>query len=363
MARSYKDEYIENFEGDRALGDFAAPPPAMTPPPATATATTTTTAAPAGPAGPWFDGRALDRMDQTADDLEDDWEQWMYPELKEGLFRDQQMREQMINQSGAAGHNIDLTAHRVLGTADTMEDMNNQVYIPQARRIVDDASQYDRAGYAERGVKTALGDMAAAFRNDRDATQMRNAQYGIDPTSGRAMSMDRIAQIMHGANTAGAANRARQAAEEIWGKKQMDAMNTSGLLNQNASTIGALRNTATNMFTGALGARKVGADATNQYFTNVNDLAGRRTQVGTALGGIRNDAGNMRLGLYKTETDRDLTKAAHEVQRYGIDKDFEASKYAADRQAEAARAQASAAKRSGNASAGGSIIGAAIALF
>lgn len=344
----------ENFYADGGTGwggpTRGVPTVGTTSNPPVYTAGTPTQAVPA------FDMDSIGRIDQTADDLMDDWESWMYPELQEGLFRDKQVREHMINSGNRGGELLDALGHSTADIARRMNDLNNHMYIPQAQRIMADAQAFDRAGYAERAAKTAIGDMGAAFANDRDAARMRNAQYGIDPTSGRAMAQDRIAQIMHGANVSSAANRARSAAEEIWGKKQMDAMNTSGILNANTANVGQLYNNSAGMFTGATGLRKLGMDATNQYFTNMRDLATTRNQLGQTVGGLRNDAGNLRLGLYKTNTDRDTT-------RYGIDKSLEGQKYSADKQAQSSQAAANAQKSSSKSNALGTIIGAGLAIF
>lgn len=348
-----------NYLNDGGVG-WAGPGGAISSTPAAMAPAAPAAATPAGaPAQglatqPWNADAAA--MDGYADDMMDDWTSWMFPTYQQMILRDRSDSDNINWHADQGANRMTDLGYQTTNTAGQLERMQNDLYIPQANRIFADATAFDRVGFAERAAQNALGDMGAAFQNDREATRMRNAQYGIDPTSGRAMAQDRIAQIMHGANTSSAANRARAAAEEIWGKKQMDVMNTSGLLANNANAIGQLRSQAGALHTGSAGIRKLGLDATNQAFTHMSDVVGRTGSIYNTAGGLRNDAGGLRLGGYKAVTDNENT-------RYGIDKNFEASKYSADKSADAAAAQARATKSAGNASAVGSIIGTAAGYF
>lgn len=306
---------------------------------------------------------AQSRLGEQSDDLMDDWKEWMYPKLKDALAYNKNAADSTSYESGRIANNLDTLAEQTNTGANRLNQLNENMYIPQAQRVMDDANQFSRAGYAERAAQTALGDMGAAYQNERQAARMQMAQYGINPMSGRAQALDRSSRIMQGAQTAAAANRARSAAEEIWGKKQIDALGTSAAIGNNFQTIAGMRQAAGGMQTAGLNARKIGSDATDQYFGNVNTLGQTQAGIYDSANKGYESRGQLGLGVKNMEMDHWKNSLNDNTQRYGVDKNFEAAKYSADKQAEAARNSAAAQKKSSKSSAIGSIIGTGLQIW
>lgn len=249
-------------------------------------------------------GGAIGKLNQQGNSLMADWQNWMYPQLKSALAD----HKSEVDSFVASSRNNE---SRLIGLGNRQEDAgiralerHHNVYVPQADRIIADANAFSKNNYAEQQAGIAIGDMSAAYDADRKANAQRMSQYGISPTSGRAMALDRSSGIQNTANVASAANRARMAAEEIWGKKQMDAMGTASILNQNLTTFADLNQGAGNLYSAANNVRKQGVDARSQYFSNANDLAKTQNDTyGTANQAFTN-AGNLGLGKSKLDNDR-----------------------------------------------------------
>jgi hypothetical protein len=262
------------------------------------------------------------RLSGQSDELMDDWLGWMYPQMKSALADNRNLTNNFQGATNTQANTLDWMGERTSGQAEDLYHRNRSVYMPLADKIVADANQFDRAGYGAQQAGLAIGDMSAAFAARREADRQRMAQYGIDPTSGRAMAMDRATGIQQAAQQASAATRARMAGEELWGKKQMDALGTSSVINANEMASGNMRNLATGMYNTSAGVRKLGLDSHNQYLGNMSDMAKTNAGIYEVANRGYNDAAGVGL------------------QRYGIDKNFEAAKYGADKQAKASRSSA-----------------------
>lgn len=247
---------------------------------------------------------SIDKLNANADDQMAQWHNWMYPTMQSALADNKAETDRFVNTSHANAAAMTGMADQQRQAAGDYLARNNSVYIPLADKIIADANSFNKQGYGQQQAGLAIGDLNAAYARQREAEQQRMASYGIAPDSGRAMAMSSAGGVTNAANTAAAATRARMAAEELWGKKQMDALGTSTALNANMGTYANLNAGAGALYTGANNVGNQAVNATSQYFTNADNLA--KTAAGTY--GVANNAygtaGNLGLGLSKLENDR-----------------------------------------------------------
>lgn len=247
---------------------------------------------------------SINKLTSNADDEMAQWHNWMYPTLQGALADNKAETDRFVNTSHANADAMTGMAGQQRQAASDYLARNNSVYVPLADKIIADANAFNKQGYGQQQAGLAIGDLNAAYARQREADQQRMASYGVAPDSGRAMAMSSAAGVNNAANTAAAATRARMAAEELWGKKQMDALGTSTALNANMGTYANLNAGAGNLYAGANNVGNQAVNATSQYFTNADNLA--KTAAGTygTANNAYGTAGNLGLGLSKLENDR-----------------------------------------------------------
>lgn len=132
-------------------------------------------------------------------------------------------------------------------------------YRPFEDKILQDARDYNTEANFEKQAGYAAGDIAAAFDQQRRSAAIQRQSYGINPTSGAAMSGAGGIDAGEAAMRAAAMTRARDAAKQLgWDKNMNAAQMGQGLLsNQQAySQMGQ------GMGAYALGANEAGLAAT-----------------------------------------------------------------------------------------------------
>lgn len=87
--------------------------------------------------------------------------------------------------------------------------------VPFEDRLLQDVNRFDAQAYKEGMVRQALADTQAQFSNAQAQQQRSSARMGINPNSGRAMALGNQTAIAQAAAMASAANKTRQAAEQI----------------------------------------------------------------------------------------------------------------------------------------------------
>lgn len=249
-------------------------------------------------------GSAIGRLNSQGDAQMAEWNNWLFPKAKEALDMSKNATNNFVNNSSRVGDQLETYGQRMSDVSEGYLKRHNEVYVPAADRIINDAKQFDKAGYQQQQAGLAIGDMSAAYAAAREAQRQRNSQYGIDPTSGRAMAFERASDIDAAGNMASAAVRARMAAEDVWDKKQLNALGTSRFLNEGMTTYGSLKTGAGNLMSQANNARKAGVDATNNYFNNTTDLAKTSSAVYGTANNAYNAAGQLGLGKSKLDNDR-----------------------------------------------------------
>jgi len=99
-----------------------------------------------------------------------------------------------------------------------------ELFFPIEERQIYEAMKAGGPEDQERQAALALGDVRAAQQRQAQDIAMQQRAYGIDPTSGRYQGMQRAVGVDNAAMEAAAANRARQAAEQLGWAKRMDAL-------------------------------------------------------------------------------------------------------------------------------------------
>ena len=87
--------------------------------------------------------------------------------------------------------------------------------VPFEDRLLQDVNRFDSQAYKEGLVNQALADTQAQFSNAQAQQQRDLARMGINPNSGRAMALGNQTAIAQAAAMASAANKTRQAADQI----------------------------------------------------------------------------------------------------------------------------------------------------
>lgn len=247
---------------------------------------------------------SIDKLTSNADKQMAEWNDWMFPKLKGALADNKTATDDFVGKANANASQMESMGASARGLGDLYAQRNRDVYIPLADKIIADANKFNKEGFAEQQAGLAVGDLGSAYAAQREQMAQQRAQYGVDPSSGRAMAIDAAGGINMAANSAAAATRARMAAEELWGKKQVDALGTSAPLNANAATINSSYTTAGGLYSGATGVRQQGVKATSDYFTNASDLAKTSTNTYNSANNALSSAGQLGLGKSKIEGDR-----------------------------------------------------------
>lgn len=249
-------------------------------------------------------GSAIGKLNSQGDAQMAEWNNWLFPQAKHALELNKTATQDFLLKSSRVGDTLETYGGQMNDVAQGYLKQHNEKYVPLADKIIADANQFDKAGYQQQQAGLAIGDMSAAYAAAREAQRQRNSQYGIDPTSGRAMAFERASDIDAAGNMTSAAVRARMAAEDVWDKKQLNALGTSKFINDNITTYGSLKTGAGNLMSQANTVRKSGVDASSQFANNANDLAKTSSAVYGTANNAYNAAGQLGLGKSKLDNDR-----------------------------------------------------------
>lgn len=145
------------------------------------------------------------------------WKTEVWPKMKE------QAEKQEIRADEQFALDKELQEMQIASAKKTMQEFE-QYGTPLRQSIYKAAEEYDTVANRERIAAEALGDVKSAFGIKAADEQRRLQGFGIDPTSGRAVSTGNANAIMEAAVGSAAANRARTAAEQLGWAKKMDAI-------------------------------------------------------------------------------------------------------------------------------------------
>ena len=130
-------------------------------------------------------------------------------------------QEARANEVWALDRDIQLRQKEI---ADIEYARRQELFFPIEERQISEAMAAGGAADQERQAALALGDVRAATARQQRDIALQQQSFGIDPNSGRYQGMQRAAGVDTAAVEAAAANRARQAAEQLGWAKRMDAL-------------------------------------------------------------------------------------------------------------------------------------------
>jgi hypothetical protein len=122
--------------------------------------------------------------------------------------------QNFMGQAMNAHNNLQLGTTNAGAHAQAYFDEYQNVYRPAAEKLITDAMRFNTEAYRDDLAQQAMGDVERQAAMARDASMRNMAAMGVDPNSGRALAIQRAAQIQDAAARANAANATRLAAEE-----------------------------------------------------------------------------------------------------------------------------------------------------
>ena len=213
------------------------------------------------------------------------WKNDVWPAMKEQAEK-QEMRadEQFALDREIQNMQIDAAKR-------TMQEFQ-QYGTPLRQDIYKKAAEYDTEANRERIAAEAMGDVKSAFGIKAADEQRRLQGFGIDPTSGRAVSAANANAVMEAAVGSAAATRARTAAEQLGWAKKMDAIALSqGQFGNQATSTGL-----------ALSAGNQALQAGQVPMANYGAMTG---SMGSAYGGAMQgwqNVGNLGIQNYQIQS-------------------------------------------------------------
>ena len=213
------------------------------------------------------------------------WKTEVWPAMKEQAEK-QEMRADEQFALDREIQNMQIDAAKK-----TMQEFQ-QYGTPLRQDIYKRAAEYDTEANRERIAAEAMGDVKSAFGIKAADEQRRLQGFGIDPTSGRAVSAANANAVMEAAVGSAAATRARTAAEQLGWAKKMDAIALSqGQFGNQATATGL-----------ALGAGSQALNAGQIPMANYGAMAG---SMGSAYGGAMQgwqNVGNLGIQNYQIQS-------------------------------------------------------------
>jgi hypothetical protein len=170
-----------------------------------------------------------------------------------------------------------------LGQMRFNDERYRNVAIPFEDKLLADVNRFDSAAYKQGLIGQAQADVGSAF--DRASTEsMRNNQRrGVNPNSGAALAMSNQNSMAKATAMASAANKTRQAAEQVGLSTKMQMYGgMKGLAGLGATNAG--------LATGAMGA---GTGAIGTGYGSLNAGVGAMGVGNSALGAMQSGAGGM----------------------------------------------------------------------
>lgn len=162
--------------------------------------------------------------------------------------------------------------------------------VPFENRLLEDVNRFDSQAYKDQQVAQALADTQAQFSNAQAQQQRGLARMGVNPNSGRAQALANQTSIAQAAAMASAANKTRQAADQIGLSTKMQmyggmrglaglgatnaqlGLSAMGTANQSAGVMGSAADRYVNANNSALGAYNSGISAGIQGLGSYSQL-------------------------------------------------------------------------------------------
>lgn len=162
--------------------------------------------------------------------------------------------------------------------------------VPFENQLLEDVNRFDSQAYKDQQVAQALADTQAQFSNAQAQQQRGLARMGVNPNSGRAQALANQTSIAQAAAMASAANKTRQAADQIGMSTKMQmyggmrglaglgatnaqlGLGAMGTANQSAGAMGAAAGGYLGANNAALGAMNSGMSAGIQGLGAYNAL-------------------------------------------------------------------------------------------
>ena len=199
-------------------------------------------------------GKSQLRMADLAEQQYADFKADIWPTLKEQSQRQVDMSNKIGQQQ------FDLNEKNQNVANDYYTRMREKFY-PLQDQLLQEAKDYDTEGNFQRQATMAMGDVEDQFSAARESQKRQMQAYGINPTSGAYQGQSNATDIMSAATKAGAATKARTAAEQLGWAKKMDVQGLgAGLAGNQATSTGiALQAGNSALNAGAQGIAAMGA--------------------------------------------------------------------------------------------------------
>lgn len=162
--------------------------------------------------------------------------------------------------------------------------------VPFENQLLEDVKRFDSQAYKDQQVAQALADTQAQFSNAQAQQQRGLARMGVNPNSGRAQALANQTSIAQAAAMASAANKTRQAADQIGLSTKMQmyggmrglaglgatnaqiGISSMGMANQSAAGMTGAAGSYLGANNAALGAYNSGVSAGIQGLGSYNQL-------------------------------------------------------------------------------------------
>jgi hypothetical protein len=102
-----------------------------------------------------------------------------------------------------------------LETMQFNDDRYRNVSIPFEDRLLQDVNRFDSQGFKDNMVASAMGDVQSAFSGAAEQQRRGLARMGVNPNSGRMAALSSQGGFEQAKAMADAANKTRQAAEQV----------------------------------------------------------------------------------------------------------------------------------------------------
>jgi hypothetical protein len=239
-------------------------------------------------------------------------------ELNEKIFADFQendrpwmrgIAEEALGISRAnAQRSNDLSDYQ-LDTMKFNDDRYRNVSIPFEDRLLEDVNRFDSQGFKDNMVASAMGDVQSAFSGAAEQQRRGLARMGVNPNSGRMAALSSQGGFEQAKAMADAANKTRQAAEQVGLSTKMQmfggmrglaglgatnaglALNSMGMSNASAGGMTGAAGSFLGANNAALGGFNTGMAQGIQGLGNYSNLGIRAAEVNA-----QNDPFNMILG-------------------------------------------------------------------
>jgi len=154
---------------------------------------------------------------------------------------------------------------------------------PMEQAIVADANSFNTPERVNQAVGKAQADVRDGFSNAAKQQQRALSRIGVNPFSGKALSMGNQLAMAQAAALAGASNKARSDTETLGYARKMDAANLGRNLASNQATSAGVALNAGNSAVGNAG----------QTLTQANQAAAQMGQGFSTAGNLNNSAGSL----------------------------------------------------------------------